>query len=103
MPFRVFGLAHGMECGFAGGREPPRKDSDVNVSMWMTRDVISIAAETSITSAAALMARHRIRSLAVTAWGSAGGRLHVEYCRNQRARAGKGGVCEDTESDRLRI
>ena len=34
---------------------------------------------------------------------SAGGWLHVEYCRNQRARAGKGGVCEDTESDRLRI
>ncbi|MBP9901480.1 MAG: CBS domain-containing protein [Verrucomicrobiota bacterium] len=47
----------------------------MNVSMWMTRDVISIAAETSITSAAALMARHRIRSLAVTARGSAGGRL----------------------------
>ena len=47
----------------------------MNVSMWMTRDVVTIAPETPIAAAACRSANRRIRRLLVTTGGTQDGRL----------------------------
>jgi acetoin utilization protein AcuB len=57
-------LASGADCRFAVPRDST-KGSPVIVSMWMARDVVTVAPDVHVAEAAALMARHHIRRLPV--------------------------------------